>query len=500
MHGVLKGNLKPVISAIANMGSGTLGGCGDISRNVMTPPVYFPNKPEYQYCQQYARAIAVLFEPKSDAFSELWLDGKKAITTEYWQRDTGEFNLDHVRVEDRGNGIITGHKTEPLYGRTYLPKKFKIGMTVPGDNGIDIYINDVGFVVIMAEDGKTLEGFNIMVGGGMGRTHGNKVTKPFAAKHLGFVPKEEFFEAAKAILAVTRDHGNREARNQARLKYLVDAIGIDDFRTLTEKYFGQKIQPWRELPPWKYLDWMGWNEQGDGNWMLGVNIENGRVRDSPEVQIKTALRKIVDDFPGVDMLLTSTQSVVLKNIKPDDKEKVQTVLKSHGVKMIEDIDPFTRKSIACPAFPLCGLAITEAERIQPEINERLHSMFTKMGIEDAEPVVRTTGCPNGCTRPYMAELAFVGAGPGSYQMWMGGSPAQAERTAFESHLTKMKIGDLEKDLEPVFAMYKEQRTSEEAFGDFCFRVGPEAIEAYAKEYKPGAYDLNYGNAKQKELR
>jgi sulfite reductase (ferredoxin) len=309
MHGVLKGNLKPVISAIANMGSGTLGGCGDISRNVMTPPVYFPNKPEYQYCQQYARAIAVLFEPKSDAFSELWLDGKKAITTEYWQRDVGEFNLDHVRVEDRGNGIITGHKTEPLYGRTYLPKKFKIGMTVPGDNGIDIYINDVGFVVIMAEDGKTLEGFNIMVGGGMGRTHGNKATKPFAAKHLGFVPKEEFFEAAKAILAVTRDHGNREARNQARLKYLVDAIGIDDFRTLTEKYFGQKIQPWRELPPWKYLDWMGWNEQGDGNWMLGVNIENGRVRDTPEVQIKTALRKVVDDFPGVDMLLTSTQSV-----------------------------------------------------------------------------------------------------------------------------------------------------------------------------------------------
>eukprot|EP00747_Dinoflagellata_sp_TGD_P129862 gnl/TRDRNA2_/TRDRNA2_174751_c1_seq2.p1 gnl/TRDRNA2_/TRDRNA2_174751_c1~~gnl/TRDRNA2_/TRDRNA2_174751_c1_seq2.p1 ORF type:complete len:713 (+),score=133.62 gnl/TRDRNA2_/TRDRNA2_174751_c1_seq2:26-2140(+) len=487
MHGVLKGNLKNVISAIANMGSGTLGGCGDISRNVMTPPVQLSNNPAYGYVHQYARALAVLFEPKSDAFSELWLDGKKAITTEYWQRDVGEFNLDQVRVEDRGNGIITGHPSEPLYGRTYLPKKFKIAMTVPGDNSVDIYTNDLGAVVIMEEDGKTLKGFNIMVGGGMGRSHGLEKTKPFAAEHLGFVDKNNFFEAMKAVLAVTRDHGNREMRNQARLKYLVQTLGIDDFRTLTEKYFGQKFEPWVELPEWKYLDWMGWHDQGDGNWMLGVNIEQGRVRDSPEVQVKTALRTIVDTFPGIDLMLTPAQSVVLKNIKPDDKEKVQTILTSHGIKMIEDVDPLTRKSMACPAFPLCGLAITEAERVQPEINLRLWTLLKKMGLGDTEPIVRTTGCPNGCTRPYMAELAFVGSGPGAYQVWLGGHPAQAGRTAFETHLNKMKIADLETSLEPIFDMYKTQRSEGEALGDFFFRVGPDAVKQHSESYAPGKY-------------
>jgi sulfite reductase (ferredoxin) len=249
LHGVLKGNLKSVIAAIANIGSNTYGGCGDISRNVMTPPVHFPNNPAYVYCNQYARAMAELFKPMTQAFYEIWLDGKPAKDTEYWQRDIGPddlgVDLQKVRVEDRGNGIITGHKVEPLYGRTYLPKKFKIAFTVPGDNGVDLYINDIGAVVIMEPDGKTLAGFNIVVGGGMGRTHKAEQTFARAASHLGFAPKEHFFEAMKAILAVQRDHGNREVRSNARLKYLVHTLGIDDFRTLTEKYYGQKFEPWR---------------------------------------------------------------------------------------------------------------------------------------------------------------------------------------------------------------------------------------------------------------
>merc|ERR1719327_2352733 len=178
----------------------------------------------------------------------------------------------------------------------------------------------------MSEDGETLEGFNIMVGGGLGRTHKNEITIPYAAKHLGYVSKEDFFEAMKAILAVQRDHGNREARNQARLKYLVNTLGIDDFRTLTEKYFGQKFEPWRELKPFKYIDWMGWTDQGDGKWMLGVNIESGRVRDIGDVKVKTAFRKIVDTYPTVDFLLTPSQSVVFKNIEAADKESFEKLL------------------------------------------------------------------------------------------------------------------------------------------------------------------------------
>merc|ERR1719305_551233 len=261
LHGVLKGNLKTVVAVIAKVGSSTVGGCGDINRNIMTPPVHFPNNPAYSYAQQYARALTDLFKPNSDAFAQLWLDGEPLKVEEYWQRDLMEFNLDEVRKEDRGNGIITGNVEEPLYGKTYLPKKFKIAITVPGDNSVDVYINDIGCVVIMEDDGKTLAGFNIMVGGGMGRKHKAEATFARAASHLGYVPKEHFFEAMKAILAVQRGHGNREVRAGARLKYLVNTLGIDDFRILTEKYFGQAIEPWRPLPEWKYLDWMGWNEQ-----------------------------------------------------------------------------------------------------------------------------------------------------------------------------------------------------------------------------------------------
>mmetsp|Transcript_156282 Transcript_156282/g.271903 ORF Transcript_156282/g.271903 Transcript_156282/m.271903 type:complete len:285 (+) Transcript_156282:3-857(+) len=233
---------------------------------------------------------------------------------------------------------------------------------------------------------------------------------------------------------------------------------------------------------------MGWHDQGGGKWMLGINVEQGRIRDTPELKIKTVLRKVVDTYPGVDLLLTPSQSIVLRNIAPSDRTDVETLLKDHGVKMIEDVDDMTRKSMACPAFPLCGLAMTEAERVQPEINARLVALLTKMGLGQLSMITRTTGCPNGCARPYMAELAFVGSGKDAYQVWLGGSPAQSERTAFESHLFRMKFEDLETELEPIFAMYKLQSTKDEAFGDFCYRVGKDAIEEFCKGYTLGDYE------------
>jgi sulfite reductase (ferredoxin) len=406
LHGVVKSQLKQVIADIANVGSNTYGGCGDINRNIMAPAVHFPNNPAYKYCMQYSRAIADLFKPMTESFYELWLDGKKAKTTEYWQEDIKEFNLDEVRQYDNGNGVITGHPVEPLYGRTYLPKKFKIAFTVPGDNSVDLYINDIGCVVIMEADGVTLKGFNIIVGGGMGRTHRKEATFARAADHLGFVKKEDFFEAMKAILAVQRDHGNREVRSAARLKYLVHTLGVDNFRTLVEKYHGKPIEKWAPLPEWKYLDWMGWHEQGDGKLMLGINVEQGRVRDTPELRLKSGLRRLVDNFKGVDLILTPSQSIVLRNIQPADRQNVETLLRFHGIQTdIGEINPITRKSIACPAYPLCGLAITEAERVQPQINERLYALQREMGLASLDYVTRTTGCPNGCvsavSRPYL---------------------------------------------------------------------------------------------------
>jgi sulfite reductase (ferredoxin) len=491
LHGVTKGNLKQVIADIANAGSNTYGGCGDINRNIMAPAVYFPDNAAYKYCHQYSKAIADLFKPMTESFKELWLDGKPAKLEEYWQgeirdleKDQG-FDIEQVRAHDNGNGIITGHPIEPLYGRTYLPKKFKIAFTVPGDNSVDLYINDIGCVVIMEADGKTLKGFNIVVGGGMGRTHRKEATFARAADHLGFVPKEGFFEAMKAILAVQRDHGNREVRSSARLKYLVHTLGVDKFRGLVEKYYGGKIEPWVPLPEWKYLDWMGWHDQGDGKLMLGVNIEQGRVRDTETKRVKSCLRLLVDRY-DLPMILTASQSIVLRDIQPKDKYVIESILKEHGIKMVSEIDAITRKSIACPAFPLCGLAMAEAERVQPEINARLVALLESMGMANTEFVTRTTGCPNGCARPYMAEIAFVGSGPNTYQLWLGGSPAQSERTAYATDIFKMKYADLETTVEPIFAMYKSQRNAaDEAFGDFCHRIGWPKIKAFMESYKAG---------------
>jgi sulfite reductase (ferredoxin) len=487
LHGVLKGDLKAVISTIANVGSHTYGGCGDINRNLMTPAVHFPNNAAYMYCQKYSKALADLFKPMSSAFNEIWLDGEKAATVEYWQKDIEEFKLDEVRTYDNGNGIITGHPVEPIYGRTYLPKKFKIAMTVPGDNSVDLYINDIGCVVIMEADGSTLKGFNIVVGGGMGRTHRKEATFARAADHLGFVKKDDFFEAMKAIIATQRDHGNREVRSSARLKYLVHTLGINDFRSLVEQYLGKPIEPWVPLPAWKYLDWMGWHDQGDGKLMLGINVEQGRVRDTPELRIKTCLRTLVDNY-GVDLLLTPSQSIVLRNIEPAHKYNVEAVLREHGVKLIHEVDAITRKSIACPSFPLCGLAMAEAERVQPQINARLNAKLREMGMANDDFVTRTTGCPNGCARPYMAEIAFVGSGPNTYQLWLGGSPAQAERTGQATSIFKMKFDDLEKTVEPIFAMWKSQRNApDEALGDFCHRVSIATVEEFMETYELGSF-------------
>jgi len=490
LHGVIKGNLKEVISRIANVGSNTYGGCGDINRNIMLPAVHFPNNAAYVNAKLYSQAIADLFKPMTTSFNEIWLDGEKAKTEEYWQapliKEFGEGGIDKLMRHDNGRGIITGHEVEPLYGSTYLPKKFKIAFTVPGDNSIDLYINDIGCVVIMEPDGETLKGFNLVVGGGMGRTHKKEATFARAADHLGFVKKADFFEAMKAILAVQRDHGNREVRASARLKYLVHTLGIDSFRTLVEDYHGKAIEPWAPLPPWKYLDWMGWHEQGDGKLMLGINVVSGRISDTAEVRLKTCLRVLVDRY-DLDMILTASQSLVLRNIAPADRMTVESTLKEHGIKMIDEVDAITRKSIACPAFPLCGLAMTEAERVQPDINAKLNAVLRKLGMANDDFVTRTTGCPNGCARPYMAEIAFVGSGPNAYQLWLGGSPDQAGRTGQPTSLFKMKYDDLEDTVEPIFTMWKTQRlTADEALGDFCHRVSIPAVEKYMETYVLGS--------------
>jgi len=481
MHGILKGDLKTVISSIMNIGSSTVGACGDVSRNVMTTPAPF-SSPEYKYANEWSKIFAHLFRPMTPAFSEIWLDGEKAASVEYWGKEVEKHNIDEAMTYDSGRGIILPDTTEPLYGDRYLPRKFKIGVTVPGDNSIDIYTNDIGCVVVTDDKGE-LEGFNVMVGGGMGRTHNKETTFARAADHLGFVPKEDMMELMKSILASQRDHGNRDVRANARMKYLVHTLGVDNFRQLVESYFGKEIQPWREIKEFKYSDWMGWWDQGDGKLFYGLHVDNGRVKDEGDFRLKTCLRVLVDKF-NLAMIISPTQSIVFRDINPEDKVEIDQIMKDHGLKTLEEVDPLARLAMACPALPLCGLAQTEAERRMPSYIERVRATLNSMNLGDEEILMRMTGCPNGCARPYMAELAFVGDGGNSYQIWLGGSPVLT-RTAYP-FISKMQDEDLEKTLEPILAMFVQQRQAFEAFGDFCHRAGAEAIEAYSSTYTLGS--------------
>lgn len=488
LHGVLKKNLKAVISEmIRNMGS-TLGACGDLNRNVMAPPAPFRNRPEYKLAWEYADKVADLLTPQTGAYYEIWLDGEKAISAE----EAPEVKAARQR---NGNGTIFHDKEEPLYGTQYMPRKFKCAVTVPGDNSIDILTQDVGLVVIVDAQGN-LQGFNVFAGGGMGRTHNKEETFARIADPIGYVEKADIYDFMKAILATQRDYGDRFNRRHARMKYLMNDWGVETFRTKLEGYFGKSIAPMKPLPEWKYEDFLGWNEQGDGKLFLGISIQNGRVKDEGQFQLKTALRKIVEQYQ-LPIRLTANHNAILYEINPADKEAIQAILRSHNIPAETEVDPLERFGMACPALPTCGLAITESERALPGIMERIRAVLSRVGLKNEHFVIRMTGCPNGCARPYMAELGLVGSAPGAYQLWLGGSPNQTRLA--KPFVQKVPDADLEKELEPMFVMFRRERTRNESFGDFCDRIGFDALREFSVQYKenPAAFRPKQGASRQR---
>ena len=476
LHGILKQNLRATIATIIrNLGS-TLGACGDLNRNVMAPPAPFNRKPEYLLARQYADQIADLLRPQTEAYYEIWLEGEKAVTVEE--------HPDVVAARQRnGNGTIVHDSQEPIYGTQYMPRKFKVAVTVPGDNSVDVYTQDVTLVVITDEAGD-LQGFNILAGGGMGRTHNKEETFARVADEIGYVDKADVYDVMKAIVATQRDYGDRFNRRHARMKYLLNDWGVDKFRHQVESYLGKPLQPYQPLPAWQFEDYLGWHEQGDGQWFVGVNVDNGRIYDNGTLKLKTALKEIVQRFQ-VPMRITANQSIVLYEIKPEDKAAIQDILTSHGVIEPAEIEPLVRYAMACPALPTCGLAITESERVIPDILGRLRSLLNKLGLQNEHFVVRMTGCPNGCARPYMAELGFVGSAPESYQIWLGGSPNQTRLA--RPFVERLKVNELETGLEPLFIYFRDRRKATESFGDFCDRVGFDALRQFSDSYDPATY-------------
>lgn len=482
LHGVLKRNLQTAIAAIIKSMGSTLGACGDVNRNVMAPPAPYKNRPEYDYAREYANNIADLLCPQTGAYYEIWLDDEKAITAE-------ENPAVVAARQQNGNGTIFHDKEEPIYGEHYMPRKFKCAVTVPGDNSVDLYSQDVGLVVITNSQAE-LEGFNVVAGGGLGRTHNKEETFARLADPIGYVAKDDVYELMKAIVATQRDYGDRVNRRHARMKYLLYDWGVDKFRTTVESYFGKKLEPFKPLPDFKYFDFLGWNQQGDGNLFLGISIENGRIKDEGSLKLKTALREIEQRFK-LPIRLTPHHNLILCEIDPADQLEIQQILDNCGIQMESEIDPLVRYSMACPALPTCGLATTESERAMPGTLDRIKALLVKVGLEQEHFVVRMTGCPNGCARPYLAELGFVGRSPGVYQLWLGGDPHQTRLA--EPYLEKLEIDDLEASMEPLFVYFKQEQQRQlepESFGNFCHRVGFEALREFAATYNPTTVELS----------
>ncbi|XP_002971474.2 sulfite reductase [ferredoxin], chloroplastic [Selaginella moellendorffii] len=468
LHGVLKHNLKTVMSTIIkNMGS-TLGACGDVNRNVLAPAAPFKNRKDYLYAVEAADKLAALLAPQAGSYYDLWVDGEKVMSAE-------PPDVTQAR-NDNSHGTNFEGSPEPIYGTQFLPRKFKIAVTVPSDNSVDILTNDIGVVTIVNEADE-LQGYNIYVGGGMGRTHRIETSFPRLAEPLGYVSKDDLLHAVKAIVATQRDYGRRDDRRQARMKYLVHDWGIDKFRSVVESYYGKQFETFQTLPPWKFESYLGWHEQGDGKLFFGVHVDNGRIKGDA----KKTLREIIESYQ-LSVRLTPNQNLILCDIRPSWKSRITKTLAQVGLLAPRHIDSLNLSSMACPALPLCPLAIAEAERGIPSILKRIRAMFDKVGLKEADSmVVRVTGCPNGCARPYMAELGLVGDGANSYQIWLGGTANQTRLA--QTFMEKVKIQDFERVLEPLFYLWKARRTSEESFGDFTMRMGFDVLKSHIETYK-----------------
>jgi sulfite reductase (ferredoxin) len=469
LHAVLKKNLKTVFSSvIKNMGS-TLGACGDVNRNVCAPPAPFVDRPDYAAATQLAEDIADLLAPQSGAYYDIWLDGEK-FASSVFERPA----VTAARAENAHGTNFEGCP-EPIYGTQFLPRKFKVAVTVPGDNSVDLFTNDLGLVVFVDGNGK-LEGANFVAGGGMGRTHRNADTYPRLADPLGFVRADRVFAAVKAVVAAQRDYGRRDDRRQARLKYLIDEWGLDKFKSVVEQYMGEAFEAFRPLPAWKMEDYLGWQEQGDGRLALGVHVPGGRIKGAG----KKALRAIIEE-KGIPVKITAQQNLVLLNIEPAWRSDIASRLASAGLADAGDLDPLDIGSMACPALPLCGLAVTEAERALPGLHASVRAAMTRVGLGPSETLnMRVTGCPNGCARPYMAELGLVGDGPNSYQLWVGGGPGSTRLA--ELYSERVKVQNFGAAVEPLLAFWAGRRRPGEAFGDCLARAGLGAVRAYAEGY------------------
>ncbi|MCD8796801.1 assimilatory sulfite reductase (NADPH) hemoprotein subunit [Mammaliicoccus sciuri] len=437
-HGILKRNLKSSMQSIHHAVMDSLAACGDVNRNVMCNPNPYQSG-VHKEVDTLATKISDHLSPQTGAYHEIWLDDEKIVDTK--------------------------EEVEPMYGKTYLPRKFKIGIAVPPSNDIDVYSQDIGLIAVIEDD--QLVGFNVTVGGGMGMTHGDTKTYPQVGRLLGYFPKEEAVDVCEKILTIQRDYGNRENRKNARFKYTVDRVGVDFVREELNKRLGWEIE---EAKPFEFKhngDRYGWTE-GSGKWHFTLFIQNGRVKDTSDYKLKTALREIAEIHTG-DFRLTPNQNLIIANVAKSKKQQIQKIIDQYGITDGEHYTGLRRNSMACVAFPTCGLAMAESERYLPTLINKIEGLLDEAGLNEEEITIRMTGCPNGCARPALAEIAFIGKAPGKYNMYLGGG-FTGNRL---NKLFKENIGEDEilESLKPILIQYGKEKNDGEHFGDFVIRKG-----------------------------
>ncbi len=445
-HGVVKSGLGPLMKRINDALMTTLAACGDVNRNVMAPPTPVTESwMEEVHADSQCLSDALL--PTTPSYNAIWVEGV-------------QLNLaDHQSHDD------------PLYGKTYLPRKFKTAFAVPPLNDVDLFTNCLGFIAI-EEEGK-LVGYNLTAGGGLGMSHNNPNTYPRKADVIGFLKRDQVEAVAKAVLTVHRDFGDRTDRKHARLKYVLEEKGVAWFRQELESRLGFALEDPRPYRFERQGDRFGWHQQADGRSFLGLFVETGRIKDTDEIRLKSALRKVVDTY-DTQVRLTPSQNVILVNILPEQVEGINQILKEHGVSTTHEKSPIRSATMACPALPTCGLALAESERYLPGLIDRIEGLLQSRGMDREEIIVRMTGCPNGCARPYMAELGFVGRAPRKYNVYVGGNESGTRLNRV--YLESVKDEDMESALGGMLDRFKEGRQEGERFGDWSARVLWEEIK------------------------
>ena len=456
-HRVYKDDLHDLIATLNDSLITTLAACGDVVRNTTACPAPLPGGSRAELIE-WSKRISAHFKPKTHGYYQIWVDGERAVSAE------GPTEPD---PEVEGTAA-----EEPLYGRVYLPRKFKFGISAPGDNCTDVLINDCGIVPMM--DGEKIRAFTLFIGGGQGKTHNKPGTYPRLATPLTTVGPDELIDVCEAIVKLHRDHGDRINREHARLKYVVDDLGPERVREIVSGFLGRPLPEAEPVVLDHADDHLGWHDQGDGTWFLGVKIASGRISDSDETNVRSGIRAVVERF-GASVRFTAREDVLLCDIPVADRAGVDALLIEHGVRPTSKWMPIARNSFACPALPTCGLALTESERALPAVLNELHEMLRTLGLEDVETHVRMTGCPNGCARPYSTEMSFVGRGKNRYDIHLGGERVGVRlNEVFCENVPRESLIDV---LRPVFARYGTDRDTDEEFGNWCHRIGVVVLRA-----------------------